>query len=107
MPSLNKIVGFLDKYLKIDDVQDSSWNGLQFEGGSKVEKIAFAVDASAESFEKAAQENAELLIVHHGHFWNSHNPSIVGWSKDRMDLLYKNGLLTLEDSSKRLLGLAE
>jgi dinuclear metal center YbgI/SA1388 family protein len=92
MPSLNKIVGFLDKYLKIDDVQDSSWNGLQFEGGSKVEKIAFAVDASAESFEKAAQENAELLIVHHGHFWNSHNPSIVGWSKDRMDLLYKNGL---------------
>jgi len=92
MPSLNKIVGFLDKYLKIDDVQDSSWNGLQFEGGSKVEKIAFAVDASAESFEKAAQENAELLIVHHGHFWNSHNPSIVGWSKDRMDLLYRNDL---------------
>ena len=78
MPTLKKIVDFLDTYLEIDDVQDSSWNGLQFEGGSKVEKIAFAVDASAESFEKAAQENADLLIVHHGHFWNSHNPSIVG-----------------------------
>ncbi|MCH8014418.1 MAG: Nif3-like dinuclear metal center hexameric protein [Candidatus Dadabacteria bacterium] len=92
MPTLKKIVGFLDKYLKIDDIQDSSWNGLQFEGGSKVEKIALAVDASAESFEKAAQENAELLIVHHGHFWQSHNPSISGWSKERVTLLYRNNL---------------
>jgi len=92
MPSLKKIVGFLDTYLKIDDIQDSSWNGLQFEGDPKVEKIAFAVDASAESFEKAVEENAGLLIVHHGHFWQSHNPSISGWSKDRIDVLYKNGL---------------
>jgi dinuclear metal center YbgI/SA1388 family protein len=92
MPTLKKVIGFLDTYLKIEEIEDSSWNGLQFEGVSKVEKIAFAVDASAESFEKAAQENADLLIVHHGHFWNSHNPSIVGWSKDRVDLLYNNSL---------------
>jgi dinuclear metal center YbgI/SA1388 family protein len=92
MPTLKKVVGFLDTYLKIDDIQDSSWNGLQFEGNSKVEKIAFAVDASVESFEKAAEENADMLIVHHGHFWQSHNPSISGWSKERIDLLYKNNL---------------
>lgn len=92
MPTLNKVVGFLDNYLKIDEIEDSSSNGLQFEGRSKVEKIAFAVDASVDSFEKAAQENADMLIVHHGHFWGNHNPSIVGWSKKRIDLLYNNNL---------------
>ncbi len=92
MPTLNKVVGFLDKYLKIDDIEDSSWNGLQFEGSSKIEKIAFAVDASVESFEKAAQENVDMLIVHHGHFWSNHNPSIAGWTKERISSLYKNNL---------------
>ena len=92
MPTLKKVTGFLDTYLKIDEIEDSSWNGLQFEGKFQVEKIAFAVDASVESFEKAAQQNADMIIVHHGHFWQSHNPSISGWSKDRVDLLYKNNL---------------
>ena len=92
MPTLKKVVSFLDNYLKIDEIEDSSWNGLQFEGSGKIEKIAFAVDASVESFEKAAQANADMLIVHHGHFWSSHNPSISGWSKERIDLLYNNNL---------------
>ena len=90
MPTLNKVVGFLDKYLEIDDIQDSSWNGLQFEGCSVVKKIAFAVDASVKSFEEASRLNADMLIVHHGHFWSSHNPSVIGWSKERIDLLYEN-----------------
>ena len=82
MPSLNKIVGFLDKYLKIDDVQDSSWNGLQFEGGSKVEKIAFAVDASAESFEKAAQELKEDSQLYEGtQKWRDHLAQMVRTEK--------------------------
>ena len=92
MPTLKKVVGFLDNYLNIDDIEDSSWNGLQFEGASRVNKIAFAVDASVESFQKAAEANADMLIVHHGHFWSNHNPSITGWTKERIDLLYKNNL---------------
>jgi len=92
MPTLKKVVGFLDDYLKIDEIEDSSWNGLQFEGAYKVEKIAFAVDASVESYEKAAEENADMLIVHHGHFWSNHDPSIRGWTKERINSLYKNEL---------------
>jgi len=92
MPTLKKVAGFLDDYLKIDDIEDSSWNGLQFEGASKVDKIAFAVDASVESFEMAAEENADMLIVHHGHFWSNHDPSIKGWTKDRLNVLYDNDL---------------
>ncbi len=92
MPRLNRITEFLDKYLAIDDIDDTCWNGLQFEGRSEVKKIACAVDAGVESFECAVKENADMLIVHHGHFWSNHDPSIRGWTKDRIDHLYENGL---------------
>ncbi len=92
MPTLDKVVSFLDSYLKIDEIEDSSWNGLQFEGSSNVEKIAFAVDASIESFEITVEENADMLIVHHGHFWSNHNPSITAWSKERISALYNNDI---------------
>ena len=90
MPTLKKVVSFLDNYLKIDEIEDSSWNGLQFEGLPVVKKVAFAVDASVDSFERASEENADMLIVHHGHFWSNHNPSITGWTKDRIHTLYKH-----------------
>ncbi len=92
MPKLNQVTEFLDKFLDIDDIDDTCWNGLQFEGTPEVKKIAFAVDASVESFKIAAKENADMLIVHHGHFWSTHDPSIRGWTKERIDCLYKSGL---------------
>ena len=92
MPKLSQITEYLDKYLAIDDIDDTCWNGLQFEGSPDVRKIAFAVDAGVESFEIATKENAQLLIVHHGHFWSNHDPSIRGWTKERVTVLYDNNL---------------
>lgn len=92
MPKLQKITEFLDSYLAVDDIDDTCWNGLQFQGGADVKKIAFAVDAGVESFEIAAAQSAQMLIVHHGHFWSNHDPSIKGWTKERIDKLYQNNL---------------
>lgn len=92
MLKLSKIVEFLDSYLDIDAVKDSSWNGLQFEGTEDVKKIVYAVDAGVETFKKAASLKADLVVVHHGHFWANQNPSIRGWVKQRLDILYKNGI---------------
>jgi dinuclear metal center YbgI/SA1388 family protein len=92
MPSLEKIVRFLDDYLKTDDVDDSSWNGLQFEGKDTVKKAAFAVDAGVEAFEKSAEVKADMLVVHHGHFWDFRNPSITGWAKERIRILFENDI---------------
>jgi dinuclear metal center YbgI/SA1388 family protein len=51
---------------------DSSLNGIQVDNdGSDVTRIAFAVDASLESFERTAKAGAGLLFVHHGLFWGS------------------------------------
>jgi len=90
MVKLNKIAGFLNEYLKTSDFDDSSWNGLQIEGRENVEKIVFAVDAGAETFERAAAAGADLVIVHHGLFWKNSDPSIADWNKKRIDPLYNN-----------------
>jgi len=89
MVSLKKIVGFLDGYLKVKEIKDDSWNGLQFEGKKEVKKVCVAVDASNESFEKAVNEKADLLIVHHGQFWKESNPSYREWYKKRLEILRK------------------
>jgi len=66
---LKKITNYLDEYLEVRDFSDVSANGLQVENSGKVEKIGLAVDAGLEVIEKAAAENCDLLIVHHGLFW--------------------------------------
>ena len=92
MPKLHKIVSFLDDYLDIHSIKDSCWNGLQFEGTDNVKRIAYAVDACIESFLKASSLKCDMLIVHHGHFWNNQNPSFTGWGKKRLDVLNSSGI---------------
>jgi dinuclear metal center YbgI/SA1388 family protein len=51
---------------------DNSMNGIQVDNdGAEVRKIAFAVDAAMETFERAAAAGAGMLFVHHGLFWGS------------------------------------
>lgn len=90
MAKLKDIVEFLDNYLKTDDIKDSSWNGLQVEGKPEVKKIIFAVDAGIDTFKKAIEEKADLIIVHHGHFWKTGNPAIIDGNKRRIGMLYEN-----------------
>jgi dinuclear metal center YbgI/SA1388 family protein len=54
---------------------DVAINGLQVaRSQAEVSKAAFAVDASLESFRRAAGAGAQLLFVHHGLFWGSRAP---------------------------------
>ena len=92
MVGLREITNFLDHYLQIDSIEDESWNGLQVEGNSRIEKALFAVDASIDTFKKAVQENADLVVVHHGHYWKYANPSLKDWGRERIDLLTNNGI---------------
>ncbi len=74
-PILADVVGHLDTQLRCHEFQgqDSALNGLQV-GNTQNEQfqlqtVVAAVDASLESFERAADLSANLLIVHHGIFW--------------------------------------
>ena len=71
MASLQEITTFLDEELNIAEVPDYSvaLNGLQLENAGEVSKVVAAVDASLPVIEKAADIGADLLLVHHGLFW--------------------------------------
>jgi len=64
------LVSYLDRYLRVRDIEDTSQNGLQVEGPLEVTRVAFAVDACLASFEQAVGTDAQLLVVHHGLFWS-------------------------------------
>ncbi len=88
---LKYITNFLDEYLKIFNYPDSSINGLQVEGISEIEKIAFAVDASIQSFTYALEVEADMLFCHHGILWKG-TDRVVGLLKDRLKFLLENEL---------------
>ncbi len=90
MAKLTEIVEFLDQYLQTEKFEE--WNGLQIEGKSEVKKIVFAVDAGIDTFKEAIKNGADLIVVHHGLFWKTANPSLAGFNKERIDLLQKNGI---------------
>jgi len=92
MVKLKKVTDFLDDYLGIKNIKDESWNGLQFEGKSEINKILFAVDAGIQIFEKAVELKADMTVVHHGLFWKYVNPSINNYNKKRLEILFKHGI---------------
>jgi len=61
---------------------DDSLNGIQVDNdGGGIGKIAFAVDASLETIERAAGAGAGMLFVHHGLFWGK--PAALTGSRRR------------------------
>ena len=71
---------------------DSSLNGLQVgDVNLDVKKVAFAVDASLNTINKAVEQGANLLFVHHGLFWG--RPlAITGRHYNRVSTLIKNNV---------------
>lgn len=73
---LSDLVAYLDTYLAVADIPDSdnALNGLQVQGAGPVERVAVAVDATEASIQAAIEERADLLVVHHGLFWDGNLP---------------------------------
>ena len=87
----DELVAYLDEYLHIGTFDDSSNNGLQVEGGDKVNRLALAVDASLASIEGTIAASAQMLLVHHGLFWGQ--PILVaGPHRRRLERLLTAGV---------------
>lgn len=93
MVRLADLVGYLNDYLMVSDIPDypNAFNGLQVEGREQVRRVLTAVDASVASVEEAARWGADLLLVHHGLFWNGLQP-IVGRYRRRLQPLLREGI---------------
>lgn len=76
--TLAEISAWLDRTLQVDRFDDVSNNGVQIETSEEITKVAFAVDASLKSIERAAAAGAQLLVVHHGISWGGGIKSLTG-----------------------------
>jgi dinuclear metal center YbgI/SA1388 family protein len=83
--SLAALVSHCDKLLDTAAIEDWSGakNGLQMENGGGVTRIAAAVDGCMATVRAAIDQQADLLIVHHGLFWGP----TVPWTGRRYEML--------------------
>src|SRR5256885_16733465 len=78
MPAIDlaRVVSYLDRYLRTSDVPDApnALNGLQLANGGTISRVTAAVDLCDATVQMAAQQGADLLLVHHGLFWGGLQP---------------------------------
>jgi dinuclear metal center YbgI/SA1388 family protein len=91
--TLDDLVRYLDGYLRVRDIPDDpeAMNGLQVENRGTVTRVAVAVDACEAVIAKAAQQGADLLIVHHGLFWGPRAP-VTGRAYRKLRTLMDAGI---------------
>src|SRR5437762_4625614 len=65
---LTELVSYVDGYLRVLEVPDAphAINGLQVANAGTVSRLAAAVDLCEATVRMAAEQGADLLLVHHG-----------------------------------------
>jgi len=87
--SAREMIEELDRLLQPERFEDFGPNGLQVPGAAEVTTVATGVSAHLELFERAAAEQAELLVVHHGLFWGAGPGPIDAQLKHRLQVLFE------------------
>jgi dinuclear metal center YbgI/SA1388 family protein len=93
MTSLPEIVDYTNDFLRIREIGDwdNALNGLQIENSGNVTKIGASVDASTRVLAAAAKQNVDLVIVHHGLFWQGLQP-VTGALHRQLELAFENNI---------------
>ena len=93
MATIHEVAKYADELLGTDQIPDypAALNGLQLENGADIKGIASAVDFSTRAIRGAIDQRANLLILHHGMFWNGFE-QLTGPSYQRLRLLIENDI---------------
>ncbi|MBT4836406.1 MAG: Nif3-like dinuclear metal center hexameric protein [Methylococcales bacterium] len=81
---------YLNDLFDITQYKDYCPNGCQLEGKTEINKIITGVTACQALLDRAVEKNADAIIVHHGYFWKSENPTITGMKYQRIKTLINN-----------------
>jgi dinuclear metal center YbgI/SA1388 family protein len=88
----DEIIAFCDELLEIGSFGDYGPNGLQVPGSLEVNKVATAVSAHRESITAAVEAGADLLLTHHGLFWDFHPRALTDAMATRLKIAFAGGL---------------
>ena len=92
MTNIKDIVAFCDQQLDSKSHKDYCPNGLQVSGKSSVRRLVSGVSACLPLLEAAIEQQADLILVHHGYFWRGENPCLTGAKRERIALLLEHNL---------------
>jgi dinuclear metal center YbgI/SA1388 family protein len=84
----DEILAYADELLDVAAHPDFGPVGLQVVGADEVTTIACGVSASRELFEHAAAVGAQLVVVHHGLFWERDSRVVDARMKGRLKALF-------------------
>ena len=88
MANRDAILAYADELLDLGAFPDYGPMGMQVIGSDEVTKIACGVSASRELFERAAAAGAQLVLVHHGLFWDRDPRVVDERMKGRLEALF-------------------
>ena len=87
MASRDEIVHHCDELLEIGSFDDYGPNGLQVPGAAEVSKVASAVSANLATLRGAVASGAQLVLAHHGLFWEFHPRALTPQMTERLRTL--------------------
>ncbi|AYQ55995.1 GTP cyclohydrolase 1 type 2 homolog YbgI [Bathymodiolus thermophilus thioautotrophic gill symbiont] len=92
MVNQKTLADYCHQYLTVDKFDDYCPNGLQIQGKSDIKKIISGVSANQALIDRAIDEAADALFVHHGFFWKNEPPTLTGIKKNRIKALLDNNI---------------
>jgi dinuclear metal center YbgI/SA1388 family protein len=92
MASRDAVIAFADELLDVASYPDKGPMGLQVAGADEVEKVVCGVSASRELFDRAAEAGAQMVLVHHGLFWEKDPREIGPVMRERLRALFDHDL---------------
>ena len=92
MAGRDALIAAMDRYLKVAEFTDYAPIGLQVEGAARVTRVVTGVSMHMELLRAAARRKAQMVLVHHGLFWN-HSPCVLkGPMRERAAFLLEHGI---------------
>jgi dinuclear metal center YbgI/SA1388 family protein len=92
MAQTAEVVEYLDELLSPNAYDDLGPNGLQVPGPAAVERVLTGVSAQRALAERAVQEGAQLVLVHHGLFWSFEPVGLTPMLAERLRPLFKHDI---------------
>ena len=83
MVNRKELNNYCQDYLNVTAFEDYCPNGLQVEGVENINKIVSGVSANLALIERAIDEKADAIFVHHGIFWKNEGKPLQVLSAER------------------------
>jgi dinuclear metal center YbgI/SA1388 family protein len=90
MADVDEVIRFLDDLLEPSAFDDLGPNGLQVPGPRQIDRIVTGVTAQLALFERAIAEEGQLVLVHHGLFWNFAPAGLTPRLAERLRPLFRH-----------------